>query len=87
LSQKRSDRTGLNLKLIEATVMSNVEKVNIISDGENIGTVTNYKFLVDLITNDRYTNKDTKKSVSLSKPAMANLTKIIKDLEVSTNKS
>ena len=87
MSQKRSDRTGLNLKLIEATVMSNVEKVNIISDGENIGTVTNYKFLVDLITNDRYTNKDTKKSVSLSKPAMANLTKIIKDLEVSTNKS
>jgi hypothetical protein len=87
LSQKRSDRTGLNLKLIEATVMSNVEKVNIISDGENIGTVTNYKFLVDLITNDRYTNKDTKKRISLSKPAMANLTKIIKDLEVSPNKS
>jgi hypothetical protein len=31
------------------------------------------------------TNEETKKRISLSKPAMANLTKIIKDLEVSTN--
>jgi predicted lactoylglutathione lyase len=65
--------------------MSTVEKVNIFSDGENNGAVTNYKFLVVLITNDRYTNKEMKKRISLSKQAMENLTKIIKDLEISTN--
>jgi hypothetical protein len=65
--------------------MNTVEKVNIFSDGEDISTVTNYKFLVFLITNDSYSNEETKKSISLSKPAMENLTKIIKALEVSTN--
>jgi hypothetical protein len=69
---------GLNLNLEKATVISNVEKVNIFSDGEDISTITNYKFLVVLITNDSYTNEETKKRISLSKAAMANLTKIIK---------
>jgi len=73
------------LHLYKTRVMSTVENVQIFSDGEDIGTVTNYKFLVVLITNDSYTNEETKKRISLSKPAMANLTKIIKDLEVSTN--
>jgi hypothetical protein len=63
--------------------MSTVEKVNIFSDGEDIRTVTN-KFLVVHLTNDSYTNEETKKRISLSKPAMANWIKIIKDLEVST---
>jgi len=51
-----------------------------------MSTVMNYKFLVDLTTNDSYTNEETKKRISLSKPAMAILAKIIKVLEVSTNK-
>jgi sulfur relay (sulfurtransferase) DsrF/TusC family protein len=58
--------------------MSNVENVNILSDGEDIRTVTNCKFLVVLITNGSYNNEETKKRMSLSKPAMANVTKIIK---------
>jgi hypothetical protein len=37
-----------------------------------------------LITNGSYTNEETKKRISLSKGEMANWTKIIKDLEVST---
>jgi hypothetical protein len=41
---------------------------------------------VDLITNVSYTNKETKKRMSFSKATMANLPKIIKDLEVSTKK-
>jgi hypothetical protein len=41
--------------------MSTVEKVNIISDGEAISTVTKDKFLVVLITNDSYINEDMKK--------------------------
>jgi DNA-binding MarR family transcriptional regulator len=65
--------------------MSTVEKVNIISYGEDISTVTHYKVLVVLITNNSYTNKETKKRISLRKPAMANLIKNIKDLKVSTN--
>jgi len=64
--------------------MSTVEKVTIFYDGEDICTVTNYTFMVVLITNVRYTNEKTKKRISLSKPAMANLTKIIKGSEVST---
>jgi len=73
----------LNLK--KTTEMNNVEKVNIPSDGEDISTVTNYKFLVVLITNDSYTNEEIKKRISLIKAAMANLTKVTKNLKVSTN--
>jgi len=65
--------------------MSTLEKVNILSNGEDISTVTNYNFFVVLITNVSYTNEETKKRISLSKPAMANLTNIISALEVSTN--
>ena len=75
---------GLNLNLEKTTVKSTVENVNISSDGEDSRTVTN-KFLVVLITNYSYTNEETKKRISLSKAEMANLTKITKDLEVSTN--
>jgi len=57
--------------------MSMLEKVNILSNGEDISTVPNYNFFVVLITNVRYTNEETKKRISLSKPAMANLPKII----------
>jgi len=60
-------------------------KVNIFSDGEDIRTVTNYKFLVFLITKDSYTNEDIKKRISLIKAAMANLTKVTINFEVSTN--
>jgi len=73
------------LNLQNSTVMSTVEKLNIFSDGEESSTVTNLKFLVVLITNDSYTCEETKKRISLSKAAMANMTKIIRDLEVSAN--
>ena len=73
------------MNLQNTTVMSTVERVNIFSDGEVISTVTNYKFLLVLITNQSYTNEETKKRINLCKRAMANLTKIIKGLEVSTN--
>ena len=65
--------------------MSSVEKENIFSDGEDRSTVTNYQFSVVLTTNDSYTNEETKRRISLSKPAMAILTKITKVLEVSSN--
>jgi len=60
------------------------EKVNIFPDGEDRCTVTNYTFLVVFITNESYTKEEFNKRTSLSKPAMANLTKIIKAY-VSTN--
>ena len=44
------------MNLQNTTVMSTVERVNIFSDGEDISTVTNYKFLVVLITNDSSTS-------------------------------
>jgi hypothetical protein len=40
---------------------------------------------VVLINNDSYTSEGTTKRISFKKPAMTNLTKTIKDLEVSTN--
>ena len=71
---------GFNLNLEKTTVMSNVEKVNIFSDGEDSRKVTNHKFLAVLITNE-----ETKKRIRLSKAAMAHLTNITKDLEASNN--
>jgi len=65
--------------------MSYEEKVNILSDGEDISTVTKYKFLVVLITNHSYTNEQYKKRISLSKVALANLIKSIKVMELTTN--
>ena len=76
---------GLNLNLKKSTVMSTVEKVNIFTEGEDISTVNNYKFLVVLITNDSYTNEENKKRISLSKPEKANLTKVIKGFEISAS--
>ena len=63
------------MNLENTIVMSTVEKVNIFSNGEDSSTVTNYMFSVVLITNDSYTNEETKRRISLSKPAMINLTK------------
>jgi hypothetical protein len=82
MSQKKySERVGLNLNY------SNEQcgKGKHFSDGEDSSTVTNCKFLVVFIINGSYTNAEIKRRISLSKPAMANLTKIINDLEVSTN--
>ena len=75
------------MNLQKTTAMSTVEKVNIFSDGEDISTITNYKFLVVLITNDSYTNEETKKRISLSKPAMANWTKMIRLGSLNQHKS
>jgi len=63
------------LSLQKTTVMSSVGNVNTFSDGEDSSTVNNYKFLVVLITNDSYTNEETKIRIRLSKPTMAILTK------------
>ena len=46
-----------------------------IGNGEDISTVTNYKFLVVLVINDSYTNGKVKKIMRLIKPAMSNFTK------------
>ena len=63
------------MSLQKTTVMSSVGNVNTFSDGEDSSTVNNYKFLVVLITNDSYTNEETKIRIRLSKPTMAILTK------------
>jgi len=55
------------LNLEKTTVKSTVENVNISSNGEDSRTVTNYKFLVVLITNDSYNNEETKKRIILNK--------------------
>jgi len=47
---KTIERVGLNLNLEKTTVMSNVEKVNIFSDGKESSKVMNHTFLVVLIT-------------------------------------
>jgi hypothetical protein len=41
------------------------EKVNISTDGKEISTITGYKFLRALITNDGYTKDEIKKRISL----------------------
>jgi hypothetical protein len=44
-------------------------------DGEEIRTVTSYKFLGALITNDGYIHDEIKRRITLGKAAMAKLTK------------
>jgi len=50
--------------------MNNGEKVNISTDGKEISTITGYKSLGALITNDGYTKDEIKK-----RRVMAKLTK------------
>jgi hypothetical protein len=76
---------GSQFEVIDNYSNEHCGKSKHLSDGEDNRTVTNCNFLVVLITNGSYTNEVIKKRISLSKPAMANLTKIIKVLEVSTN--
>jgi hypothetical protein len=65
----------MNLNVKKTTIMSIVGKVNILSDGEDISTVTNCTCLVAV------TNGEIKKRISLSKVDMANLTNMIQILE------
>jgi hypothetical protein len=76
---------GLKLNVKKTKVMSTGEQGNILVDGEEIRTVTSYKFLGALITNDGYIHDEIKRRISLGKSAMAKLTKITKDSGVSIN--
>jgi hypothetical protein len=84
-----SEKAGLKLNIKKTRVMSIGDQGNILVDGEEIRTVTSYKFLGALITNDGYTriHDDMKRRIMLGKAAMAKLTKIMKDSGFSTNKS
>jgi hypothetical protein len=73
----------LNLK--KTGVRSTVEQVNILADGKEISTITSYKFLWALITNDGYTKYDIRRRLSLGKTATAELSKIMRDPAVLTN--
>jgi hypothetical protein len=63
--------------------MSIGEKVQISINGEDISTVTSYKFLGSPITSYG-NNKEENKRISLGKAAMSKLTKIMKDSGAST---
>jgi hypothetical protein len=80
-----SEKAGLKLNIKKTTVMSIGEQGNILVDGEEIRTVTSYKFLGALITNDGYSNDEIKRRINLGKAAMAKLTNIRKGSGVSTN--
>jgi hypothetical protein len=80
-----SERAGLKLHRKKTRVMSTGEQANILVDGEEIRTVTSYKFFGAVITNDGYIHDEIKRRISLGKAAMAKLTKIMKDSGVSTN--
>jgi hypothetical protein len=51
--------------------MNTGEQVYIFRDGKEISTITGYKFLSALITNDGYT-KEIKKRISLGKEQLQN---------------
>jgi hypothetical protein len=60
-------------------VMSTGGQGSIIVDGEEIRTVTSYKFVGALIINDGYIHDEIKRTITLGKAATANLTTIMKD--------
>jgi hypothetical protein len=74
-----SEKAGLKLNIKKTRVMSIGEQGNILVDGEEIRTVSSYKFLGALITNDGYIHDEIKRRITLGKAAMAKLTKIMKD--------
>jgi threonine dehydratase len=61
----------MNIK--KTRVLSTGEQANVLVDGEKIRTVTSYKFLGALITNDGCIHDEIKKIISLGKAAMAKL--------------
>jgi hypothetical protein len=71
-----SEKAGLKLNIKKTRVMSIGDQGNILVDGEEI-TVTSYKFLGTLITNDGYIHDEIKRRITLGKAAMAKLTKIM----------
>jgi hypothetical protein len=80
-----SKKAGLKLNIKKTRVMSIGDQGNILVDGEEIRTITSYKFLGALITNDDYIYDEIKRRISLGKAAMVKRTKIMKDSGVSTN--
>jgi hypothetical protein len=80
-----SEKAGLKLNIKKTRVTSTGEQASVLVDGEEIRTVTSYKFLGALITNDGYIHDEIKRRISFGKAVMAKLTKIMKDLGVSTN--
>jgi hypothetical protein len=56
--------------------MGTGQQGNILVDGEEIRTVTSYKFLGALITNYGYIHDEIKRRITLGKAAMAKLTKL-----------
>jgi hypothetical protein len=80
-----SEKAGLKLNIKKTRVMSIGEQGNILVDGEEIRTVTSYKFLGALITNNGYIHDEIKKRITLGKAAMTKLTTIMKVSGVSTN--
>jgi hypothetical protein len=72
-----SKKTSLKLNIKKTTIMSIREQGNISVEGEEIRTVTSYKFLGALITNDGHIHDEIKR-ITLGKSAMAKLTKIMR---------
>jgi hypothetical protein len=71
------EKAGLRLNIKKTRVMSIGKQGNILVDGEEIRTVTSYKFLGVLITNDGYIHDEIKRRITLGKAAMAKFTKIM----------
>jgi hypothetical protein len=80
-----SEKVGLKLNIQKTRGMSTGEQANLSVDDKEIRKVTCYEYLWALITNDSYIHDKIKRRISLGKAAMAKLTKIMKDLGVSTN--
>ena len=85
MGHKQHRNSGSQFEPTESYSNENCGKVNIFLDGEDSNTVIKYKFLLVLITNDIYTNEETKKRISLREVAMENFRKVIKGFEVSSN--
>jgi hypothetical protein len=80
-----SEKADLKLNIKKTRVMSTGEQGNILVDSEEIRTVTSYKFLGALITNDGYIHDKIRRRITLGKAAMAKFTNFMKDSGVSTN--
>jgi hypothetical protein len=73
--KNKSERAGVKLNLKKTRVMSTWEQGNIFVDSEEIRTVTGYKLLGALTTNDGYTKDETERKNNLGQSSNGKIDK------------
>ena len=84
---KRRVKTGLKLRIQKTKVMASSPITSWQTDGETMGTVTDFIFLSSKITSDGDCSHEIKRCLLLGRKAMTNLDSILKSRDYFANRS